>query len=156
MPQRIPLQPLLLAVASIMLIGCTGTRPVDLGVSDGRLADCPSTPNCVSSDADPADEEHYIEAIDVGDADAAAIWAAARTAVEDLPRTEIVREEEGYLYAESTSRVFRFVDDVELHWRPGTRTIAVRSASRIGRSDWGVNRDRVEQVRTRLLELLGD
>ncbi|NNE68938.1 MAG: DUF1499 domain-containing protein [Rhodothermales bacterium] len=145
---------LFLVVVAMSFLGCTGTRPPDIGVTDGRLADCPSTPNCVSSDADPTDEEHYIDALDAGNADDSAVWEAARAAVEALPRTEIITESDGYLYAESTSRMLRFVDDVELHWRPASRTIAVRSASRIGRSDFGVNRKRVEQLRTLFKERL--
>ncbi|MBO6576878.1 MAG: DUF1499 domain-containing protein [Rhodothermales bacterium] len=141
--------PLPFVLLSMALFSCTGTRPDTLGVQrDGRLAPCPGTPNCVSSDADPDDEEHYIDPLSFsGPAESA--WAAALDAVRSHPRTEVVAEEEGWAHAESTSRVFRFVDDVELHLRAEEGHIAIRSASRLGRSDLGVNRKRVEAVRAR-------
>jgi uncharacterized protein (DUF1499 family) len=77
-------------------------------------------------------------------------WRAAREAVAALPRTRIVAESEGYLHAECRSALFRFVDDLELHLRADAGRIAVRSASRVGRSDLGVNRRRVEDLRAAL------
>ena len=138
-----------LVFVSALFLGCSGTRPVDLGVVDRSLPDCPDTPNCVSSDEDPLDEQHYVEALSAA-GDSAVVWAAVRAAVLDLPRTTIVSETGDYLYAESVSRVFRFVDDLEVHWRPAEGVVAVRSASRIGRKDFGVNRKRVEQLRALL------
>ncbi len=140
-----------LLVVSVTLFGCSGTRPVDLGVVDRSLPACPETPNCVSSDEDPLDAQHYIPAISAS-GDSAAVWDAVRAAVEDLPRTTIISETGDYLHAESVSRIFRFVDDLEVHWRPSEGVVAVRSASRVGRSDFGVNRKRVERLR----ELLQD
>lgn len=143
----------LLLLTSALLVGCSGTRPVDLGVVDRSLTDCPETPNCVSSDEDPQDTVHYIAPLSVS-GDSAAVWAAVRAAVEDLPRTTIISEAGAYLYAESVSRVFRFVDDLEVHWRPSDGVVAVRSASRIGRKDFGVNRERVERLRELVQERL--
>jgi uncharacterized protein (DUF1499 family) len=77
-------------------------------------------------------------------------WEAARSAVLSLPRTQIVSESKGYLHAECRSGVFGFVDDLELHLRPQSDSIAVRSASRLGYSDFGVNRKRVESLRAAL------
>jgi len=74
-------------------------------------------------------------------------WEAARSAVLSLPRTQIVSESDGYLHAECRSAVFGFVDDLELHLRPQSDSIAVRSASRLGYRDFGVNRKRVENLR---------
>jgi uncharacterized protein (DUF1499 family) len=116
-------------------------RPADLGVKDGRLALCKRSPNCVSSQADPADREHYIAPIrSRGDA-----MAAVRAAVQAMPRATIIREAPGYLYAEFRTRLVRYVDDVEF-WYDGA-VIQVRSASRLGRRDFGVNRRRVEALR---------
>jgi uncharacterized protein (DUF1499 family) len=84
-------------------------------------------------------------------APAADAWRAAREAVASLPRTRIVSETSEYLHAESTSRIFRFVDDLELQLRPAEGKIAVRSASRVGHGDMGVNRERVETLRSELL-----
>ena len=78
------------------------------------------------------------------------VWQATREAVLQLPRTKIVTDSDGYLHAECRSAVFGFVDDLELHFRSEEKMIAVRSAARMGSSDFGVNRDRVEQLRTLL------
>ena len=130
--------------------GCSGKRPDDIGVSGTTLAPCPSSPNCVSSDADTGDSEHAIAAFGLAAAPAVA-WQAAREIVAATERTKIVSATESYLHAESTSRLMRYVDDLELHLRPGAKQIAVRSASRVGRGDGGVNRARVETLREALV-----
>jgi uncharacterized protein (DUF1499 family) len=113
-------------------------RPTNLGVTDGRLAPPRRTPNCVSSQADPADREHYIEPLRASMDD-------VREAVQALPRTRIVLAHANYLYAEFRSRLLGFVDDVEFFF-DGV-VVHVRSASRLGRRDFGVNRARVEEIR---------
>ena len=114
------------------------------GVSNGRLANCPARPNCVCSDAN--DPQHGIGAlILIVPSDVA--WAAARETVRKLPRTRIVSESNDFLHAECRSAMFGFVDDLELHLRRESNSIAVRSASRLGHSDFGVNRKRVERLR---------
>lgn len=133
------------------LFSCAGTRPSHLGVNDSRLAPCPSSPNCVSSD--DSDAGHSIPALQLTlPADEA--WRAVRAAVASLPRTKIVSETEDYLHAECSSAVFGFVDDLELHLRPAQNSIAARSAARLGHGDFGVNRKRVESLRA-LLEKQG-
>ncbi|MDH5222036.1 MAG: DUF1499 domain-containing protein [Betaproteobacteria bacterium] len=126
-----------------------GKRPNYLGVKHGRLARPRSTPNCVSSQADPADGGHYIEPIRFEGSALEAI-AAARNAVESMPRGTVIRHEGNYLYAEFRSRVMGFVDDVEFTYDEKARALHVRSASRLGRGDWGVNRARVEALRARI------
>jgi len=133
----------------LTLFSCAGRRPDGLGVREGRLAPCPASPNCVSSEAD--DAAHRVEPLRLAVAPAEG-WAAARSAVAAMPRTEVVRETESYLHAEARSRLLGFVDDLELHLRPEAGEIAVRSASRMGYSDLGVNRQRVETLRERLRE----
>jgi len=115
-----------------------------LGVQDGKLTACPASPNCVSSDAPPGD--HWIAPLRLR-IDPAAAWRQLEAALRATPRTTIVARGDGYLRAEARSRVFRFVDDVEFHLRPAAGEIAVRSASRVGYSDLGVNRRRVENLR---------
>jgi uncharacterized protein (DUF1499 family) len=126
-----------------------GKRPEYLGVKDGRLARPRSTPNCVSTQADPADRMHYIEPIRFTGTALEAI-GAARKAVESMPRATVIRHESNYLYAEFRSRVLGFVDDVEFTYDEKARALHVRSASRLGRDDWGVNRARVEALRARI------
>lgn len=136
-----------LVLLSMPLFSCAGKRPANLGVHAGGLAPCPSTPNCVSSDA--TDEGHAIDALALA-AEPGVAWTAARDAVAALPRTTVVTQSEGYLHAECASALFGFVDDLELQLRPDDGIIAVRSASRLGRSDLGVNRKRVEGLRETL------
>jgi len=126
-----------------------GKRPNYLGVKDGRLPRPRSTPNCVSSQADPADQEHYIEPIRFRGAALDAI-AAARKAVEGMARSTVVRHEGNYLYAEFKSKLMGFVDDVEFTFDEKAGVLHVRSASRLGRRDYGVNRQRVEALRARI------
>jgi len=105
----------------------------------------------VSSEAE--DAEHRVDAFALDDrVEPAVAWGGVREAVAALPRTRIVDEAPGYLRAECRSRLFRFVDDLELELRAGERRVAVRSASRVGRSDLGVNRRRVEALRAALRE----
>ena len=123
-----------------------GKRPQNLGYANGRLAPCKTSPNCVSSQADPQDERHYIAPIALkGNA-----IAAVRKAVESMPRASVVKVEPDYLYAEFRSKLMGFVDDVEFLVDPAKGVVHVRSASRLGRRDFGVNRERVEKLRALL------
>ena len=126
-----------------------GRRPDYLGVTDGKLARPKRTPNCVSSQADPSDAEHYIAPIAFKGTPVEAMVAAKR-AVESMERATIVREAPNYLYAEFKSKLLGFVDDVELYFDERGGVFHVRSASRLGRRDFGVNRQRVEALRERL------
>ena len=124
-------------------------RPDNLGVKDGRLAPPKRTPNSVSSQADAADGEHYIAPIPFK-GDALAAMAAVRKAVESMAGATVIRHEGNYLYAEFRTRLMRFVDDVEFVSDDKAGLIHVRSASRLGRRDFGVNRARVEALRARI------
>ncbi len=115
-------------------------------MKDGRLAPCKRTPNCVSSQADPADREHYVAPIPFRGRALEAMQAVKR-AVESMERATVVREERGYLYAEFRSKLLGYVDDVELAYDEKAGVLHVRSASRLGRRDFGVNRKRVEALR---------
>jgi uncharacterized protein (DUF1499 family) len=131
---------------SMLIIGCTGARPASLGIKDGKLAPCPSTPNCVSSQSN--DREHAVEPLAFPGTLAEA-HAGIRKIILGMKRSRIITETDSYIHAEFTSAVFRFVDDVEFQFDEGTKVIDVRSASRLGRSDLGVNRKRVEDIRAR-------
>ena len=121
----------------------SGTRPDNLGVKDGRFAACKTTPNCVSSQADPGDRQHYIAPLAF-----AGTIGELRRAVESMTRATVIREEGNYLYAEYKSALMGYVDDVE--FLKAGDLLHVRSASRLGRSDLGLNRRRVEEIRTLL------
>jgi uncharacterized protein (DUF1499 family) len=136
----------LLLLPAVLLIGCHGTRPSHLGVRDGKLPPCPATPNCVSSQA--TDEEHHIDPLPFSGSAADAISRLAAI-VHSFPRTAVVTRTDRYLQAEFTSFLFRFVDDVEFLADDAAKVIHIRSASRLGTSDLGVNRKRVEEIRKR-------
>jgi uncharacterized protein (DUF1499 family) len=148
---RVPLVRAAAIAAAFAAYSCAGSRPDHLGIHDSLLGACPPSPNCVSSDSN--EREHAIPAFYLA-GDTAEGWRAARDAVAALPRTVIVKETADYLHAECSSRLFGFVDDLELHVRGEPGVIAVRSASRLGYSDMGVNRQRVESLR-RILERAG-
>lgn len=128
------------------LSGCSGGRsPVNLGVSDGQLAPCPDSPNCVSSQADAVNQR--VEPLRYAGKPAAARARLLET-LNGMERAQLVQADEHYLHAEFRSAVLGFVDDVEfLFSLPGV--IQVRSASRTGYYDFGVNRERVEAIRAR-------
>jgi uncharacterized protein (DUF1499 family) len=136
---------LLLTIA--LTVACADMNDWTLGLRDGRLAPCPGSPNCVSSDATSA--RHHIAPYRLnappGDA-----WRALIEVVSEQPRATVLESTDAYLYAEFRSRFFGFVDDVEFYLRPEEQTIGVRSASRVGYSDLGANRKRVESIREAL------
>jgi len=129
------------------LFSFAGSRPTDLGVHNNRLGACPAAPKCVSSDENrPAHKVSPFEIV----VPAAEAWRIVRSLVSDLPRTQIVTATSDYIHAECSSRIFGFIDDLELHLRASQGIIAVRSVARLGYSDLGVNRRRVERLRALL------
>ncbi|MFH1604795.1 MAG: DUF1499 domain-containing protein, partial [Pseudomonadota bacterium] len=130
----------------------SGTRPEYLGVHDGRLVPATRTPNNVNSQADKiADPEHFIEPLRYS-GDAARAWAALRKIVDRIPRAKVIKAEPNYLYVEFSTRFMGFVDDTEFYLDEKAGMIQVRSASRLGRSDFGVNRERIESIRAQLAQ----
>lgn len=141
---------LMLLLSCFFLASCSGGKSMDkIGIHNAKLATCPSSPNCVSSDA--VDAEHQIEPFRVS-ASIEETWQKTQAVVEGMPRTKIITTESHYLHAECRSKVFGFVDDLELHFRPEERVIAVRSAARLGYFDFGANRKRVEELRSGLIK----
>jgi uncharacterized protein (DUF1499 family) len=137
----------LLVMAGLALVaGCLGVRPSALGVRDGRLAACPFSPNCVSSQA--SDSTHRVEPLRLTESSAAALSRMADL-VRTFPRASVVDASENYLRAEFRSAILRFVDDVEFFADEAAGVIHIRSASRLGFSDLGVNRRRVGALRAR-------
>lgn len=107
---------------------------------------CPDKPNCVSSTARAG--SHFIDPLTF-EGDAHAALDRLRTVMDRLPRTRLVDDEGYFLKYEVRTRILRFVDDVEFCLHPDRGSIDVRSASRAGYSDMGVNRKRVEEIRAR-------
>lgn len=133
-------------MAKKSLFSFSGTRPANLGVKDGKLAACPGSPNCVNSQSPESDAEHAIAPLSFETSAPEAI-ARLKEIVTAMPRTQIIQQTETYLYAEFTSGLMGFVDDVEFFADAATGTLHMRSASRLGQSDLGVNRKRIDQIR---------
>ena len=133
--------------SSLLFLGCSGTVP-QLGVEAGKLKKCPESPNCVNSQA--KDEEHSIEPI-VLTGSPQVVKDVLESSINSFGNAKIIFSDSSYIRAEFTSSLFRFVDDVEFYF-PTTdvdeTTVHFRSASRLGHSDLGVNRERIEKIRT--------
>ncbi len=134
-----------------------GKAPSRLGVTDGRLKPPSSTPNSVSSQASlyPDHPQQAYAAIAPltfkGDGEAAIKQLAQ--VLTQMPRTVIVTQNADYLYAQSTTTLLKFTDDVEFWLDKPNQVIQARSSSRLGRKDLGVNRARVEAIRVAFTEL---
>ncbi|WP_210417815.1 DUF1499 domain-containing protein [Bythopirellula goksoeyrii] len=121
------------------------THPLHtLGMINGRLAECPNYPNCVSSQ--DKDSEHSIDSIPYT-LSAKETQRQLESIIQAMPRSRIVSSQTGYVHAEFSSLLLGFVDDVELAIDAKENLIHFRSAARLGRSDFGVNRRRMEQIR---------
>ncbi len=129
--------------------GCSASKISQGAIENQRLADCPTRPNCVSSEAQ--DAKHAIAPL-ILTGDPTTTWEAVVKVVNQLPRSTIVEATHRYLHVECKSRLFRFIDDLELLLDPLTGVVAIRSAARVGKSDLGVNRRRVETLRKNLKE----
>jgi uncharacterized protein (DUF1499 family) len=114
-------------------------------MSQRQLAQCPSSPNCVSTQAQ--DEGHAIAPFRYRKSRAEA-KESLKAIVQAMPRTKLVDEDESYLHYEFTSLLLRFVDDVEFLFDEESKIIHFRSASRTGYGDLGVNRKRMEEIRS--------
>ncbi|EDX87694.1 conserved hypothetical protein [Synechococcus sp. PCC 7335] len=128
------------------LFSFSGTPPTDLGVKDGRLKACPGTPNCVCSHTPTDDTEHAISPLTFTGSAKDAI-ARLKTIIEGMERSKINTVSDDYLYAEFSSKLMGFVDDVEFYVPAGESVIHTRSAARLGKSDLGANRKRTEEIR---------
>lgn len=124
-----------------------GATEGDLPVQNHPLAPCPNSPNCVST---LGDSENHAIAPYRYEKTLAEAKAVLKEVFGELSRTELVQEEEVSLHYEVRSFLFGFVDDVDILFDDATKTIHFRSASRVGYSDFGVNRNRMEEVRSLL------
>jgi len=129
-------------VLFMLLSGCAGTPPQHIGMYPKKLQDCPDSPNCVSSDE--KGDEHHINPISTTHQPATSI-ALLKSIIKKDPNLLLIKQIDNYLYAQFTSSILGFVDDLE--FIVGETKIQVRSASRLGYSDFGANRKHIEAVR---------
>jgi len=139
------------AIAAGQLGLLQGTPPTDLGVRDGKLKPPSMTENSVSSQAALYPGHPQRKYADIAPlplkGDGPATLAKIKAIVEGMDGAKVVKSEPDYLYAQFTTRLMKYVDDVEFWYDPSAKVIQVRSASRVGRGDLGVNRKRIETVR---------
>ena len=133
---------------TFILSTCSTDQAINTGATNGRLSPCPKSPNCVSSLSD--DTSHYVTPLrykrSLEEARERLI-----SVINSMKRSEIVTAERNYIHTTFKSGLFRFVDDVEFSFDNQRKVIDVRSASRMGYSDLGVNRKRVEEIRQKFM-----
>ncbi len=145
----------LIAILCVIFLSFTSIlifpeQTLAVGMTENHLAACPTSPNCVVSQN--GDEKHAIAPISYHvDRDKAKETVLKVLSV--VPRTEVVENTDNYIHALSKSRIFKFTDDVEFYFPPNENVIHIRSASRVGESDLGVNRRRMEQIRLAMQDL---
>ena len=159
------------AWGAVWLVARSAPMPDGLGVRDGTLTPCPGTPNCIRTEAPGAatDDPAASDALSEPSAQTAptsasgpphlilsrndrATWDRLVDLVASTPRTRIVDSADGYVHAEARTVLFRFIDDLELLWLRESGHVQVRSASRLGQGDLGVNARRLDQLRERATE----
>jgi len=136
---------LLMVIVRLAMLSVRAQQPKNLGLADNQFLSCPATPNCISTHS--TDLQHASDPIrfsgSAGDA-----LKKMHAIVEQQPRTRIITVTAGYMHVEFTSRIFQFVDDVQFLFDENQQVIHFRSSSRSGYSDLGVNRHRMESLRT--------
>ena len=130
--------------------GCSAPRPDNLGLKNNLLLSCPKSPNCVLSQASDAKHKihpiHYTSSVEIAK-------ERLNQVILSMVDTRIITQDEVYWHVEFTTRWLRFIDDVEFYFPESEALIHLRSASRSGYWDLGVNRKRVEEIRSRFEEL---
>ena len=134
-----------IVIGGMLFGGCGGAPPAHLGVDEGRLTPCPDSPNCVSTQA--TDESHRMDPLEFVGARMDTLRLIEKV-IDQMVRTRVVKKTDTYLHVEFRTRL-GFVDDVEFHLDSQSRLVHFRSASRLGFSDLGVNRRRMEEFRER-------
>jgi uncharacterized protein (DUF1499 family) len=134
----------LLVLVALFILGYRSQSGEAFGLVEGRLKPCPDTPNCVSSEP-VTDPSRLVEALEYSQDQAAQVMPRLKTIIRDMGGI-IQVEQADYLAASFTSPIFRFVDDLEARVDSAQNIIHLRSASRVGRKDFGVNRKRVEHL----------
>lgn len=138
---------LLVAIICLFLVYMSTTaKPVKAGLIEGKLGPCGSKPNCVSSEHEG---QNHVQPIKLQKLESGEQWKTIEHAVLSSGG-KIAEKNENYMWAEFPSQIFRFVDDLELRIDKNKNELHIRSSARIGTLDFGVNRRRVEMLRSQL------
>jgi uncharacterized protein (DUF1499 family) len=130
-------------------MSCSGAKTLAQCTKEGILAPCPNRPNCVSTLAE--DKEHHMDPISYSGTKEQARERLIKV-MSSMNRSKIMTDNGDYIHAVFTSMIFRFKDDVEFLFDGQNKLINFRSASRLGYSDMGVNRKRMEEIKKRFEE----
>ncbi len=136
----------IVVITGIFIWSRTASRPENLGVTNGQLAPCPDTPNCVTTQQGNPDQQMEPLRYTTSQEDA---QARLVDILEQMPRSQVITNQPGYIAVEYRSPTFGFPDDTEFVFDAENNVIHFRSAARLGRSDLGVNRERMEDIRQR-------
>lgn len=140
-----------LFVGFFIYVNISNKLPEGLGITDGELLSCPSSPNCVSTQASPEDVEHYAEPI-IYTGDRMKTQLSIESFILSKGNAHLVSSTLGYVHFEVKSALIGYIDDVEFYLPEGDSVVHMRSASRVGYSDFGNNRERVRQIRSLLVD----
>tara|TARA_R110001606_G_scaffold39504_1_gene108879 strand:+ start:757 stop:1212 length:456 start_codon:yes stop_codon:yes gene_type:complete len=147
----------IIALIVVLLVGffsyvtISNKLPEGLGVTEGELLSCPPSPNCVSTQASTEDVDHYIEPI-VYTGDRMKTQLLIESFILNKGNAHLVSSTLGYVHFEVKSPLIGYIDDVEFYLPAADSVVHIRSASRIGYSDFGVNRERVRQIQSLLVD----
>lgn len=141
---------LIAGVAGLFALSMTAAMPRNLGVHNSRLAECPKSPNCVCTQSE--ESSHWIAPLNFS-CPASEVLPMLRSIVAKMSGASVSEQGEHYLRIEFRSSFFRFIDDLEFLVEPESSRVHFRSASRVGYSDLGVNRTRMEEIRRRFMAL---
>ncbi len=140
-----------ICIGGLFFMSYSTQKPDGSGVTNGRLTACPDSMNCICSQVD-VNDPHFIAPLPYIDGSGEQTRERIVAAIRSLPRAQISEESRNYIQAQCTSLLFRFVDDLECYFDDDAKLVHFRSASRVGKSDLGVNRKRVEQLKAAVQE----
>jgi len=136
---------IVVAILVLIVLGQMSKSGEASGLFEAKLTKCPDKPNCICTEF-VADASHYIEPIGFSQSDAAEALSRLKSSIREM-RGSIQAETVNYLAFTFTSSIFRFVDDLEIRIDKDLKIIHMRSASRVGHSDRGINKKRIEQLK---------
>jgi uncharacterized protein (DUF1499 family) len=139
---------LILLILPILFFGFLGFKSQQgkaAGLVDGKLQACPNTPNCVCSETKISDE-HSIDPLMTNGISSSEALNKVNSIITKMGGA-VTAQDGDYLAATFTSSLFKYVDDLEVRFDDETKTLHFRSASRVGKSDFGANRKRVDSIK---------
>ena len=136
---------ILTGFVSFFVLGLMSQSGQANGLVEGKLTKCTDKPNCACSEFE-ADVDHYVEPIGISASTASKALSRIKNSIREMGGS-IQVEKGNYVAASFTSSIFRFVDDLEIRVDTDQKMIHLRSASRVGHSDRGVNRKRIERLK---------